>query len=96
MTSFPLDELLPQAVLALRESLPLKPRAVNLDGRFVLLRPLDLHRDLHALHIASNGDAIALGDRHVGAYDADALIGAISSTVRSIPQRPLVDFSATL
>ena len=55
-------------------SLPFKPALVVLAGRFVRLEPLDLARDLQALFEVSNGQPVSLGDRSVGAYDADALI----------------------
>ena len=54
--------------------LPLKPQAVTLEGRNVRLDPLDLDRDTAALYAMMNGQPITLGDRHVDAYDADALI----------------------
>ena len=74
MTTFPLDASLPKEVLALRESLPLKPAPVSHEGRYVRLRPLDLPRDLRTLHAVSNGTAISLNTRGVKAYDADTLI----------------------
>jgi len=64
----------PDDVLALCDSLPLKPAPVNLDGRYVHLRPLDLTRDLAALFRVSNGQPAGLGGRSVGAHDADALV----------------------
>ncbi len=72
--SFPLDQALSRDVLALRETLPLKPAPVDLAGRYVRLRSLDLDRDLSALHAVSNGQPARLGARYVEAYDADALI----------------------
>src|SRR5688500_6091511 len=72
--SFPLDQALSRDVLALRETLPLKPAPVDLAGRYVRLRSLDLDRDLSALHAVSNGQPARLGARCVEAYDADALI----------------------
>ncbi len=74
MTSFPLDELLPDDVLALRETLPLKPSPVTLEGRVVHLRPLDLRRDRDALHRVSDGSSASLGDRRIADYDPDTLI----------------------
>ena len=65
---------LPADVLARRGVLPLKPAAVTLTGRVVELRPLDLARDAAALHAVSNGEPATLGERSVGAYDADATI----------------------
>ena len=61
---------LPDAVLARRAVLPVKPAAVTLAGERVELRPLG-DDDLTALHAVSNGAAFALGDRHVEAYDPD-------------------------
>jgi RimJ/RimL family protein N-acetyltransferase len=67
-------KLLPEAVLARRSHLPLKPNPVSLDGIHVRLAPLDLLRDANALFAVANGQPARLGDRHIGAYDADALI----------------------
>lgn len=61
-------------VLAKRTSLPVKPDAVVLAGAIVELRPLDLVRDVDALHACSNGEPFSLGDRHVDAYDPDARV----------------------
>ena len=65
---------LPEDVLARRGLLPLKPQPVTLEGRKVRLVPLDLDRDTAALYALNNGQPITLSDRHVDAYDADALI----------------------
>ncbi|MBX3161889.1 MAG: GNAT family N-acetyltransferase [Deltaproteobacteria bacterium] len=65
---------LPDAVLARRTSLPVKPAAVTLRGSVVELRPIDLDADCAPLHEVSNGQPCALGDRRVDAYDADELI----------------------
>jgi RimJ/RimL family protein N-acetyltransferase len=99
MTQFPLGELLPAGTLALRETLPAKPPAVALGGRFVRLEPLDIERDAAALHRVSDGQALTLGDRHIDAYDTEKLIW------RYLPYGPfeslndfaryLVDLSAT-
>lgn len=70
----PLPPKLRDEVLARRETLPLKPAPVTLCGQHVRLQPLDVARDGEALFRVSNGDPITLGDRHVDAYDADALI----------------------
>ena len=61
-------------VLARRARLPLKPAPVTLTGTRVRLQPLDLDRDLAALHAVSNGQPGVLGERRVEAYDPDALI----------------------
>jgi RimJ/RimL family protein N-acetyltransferase len=74
MSPTPLPSLLPAEILARRDQLPLKPAPVSLTGRYVRLEPLVMERDLAALFEASNGSPIVLGDRAVGAYDADALI----------------------
>jgi len=66
----PLDE----DVLKRRQELPVKPAPVTLDGSLVTLRPLDLAQDVPALFPISNGQPARLGNREVGAYDADALI----------------------
>ena len=47
---------------------------MTLVGRFVWLEPLDIERDAAALNRVSNGQPIRLGDREVGAYDAEQLI----------------------
>ncbi|MGE5184855.1 MAG: GNAT family N-acetyltransferase [Acidobacteriota bacterium] len=46
---------LPDAVLARRDQLPVKPAAVVLAGASVALAPLDLDRDVAALHAVSSG-----------------------------------------
>lgn len=70
----PLPAPLPDNVLALRDTLPLKPQAITLTGRFVTLIPTDLQRDVETLHLISNGSPLNVGDKHIPAYDADALI----------------------
>lgn len=65
---------LPDAVLARRDALPRRPAPVVLTGEVVELRPLDLDADLEALHAASSGEALTLGDRSVAAYDPDEQI----------------------
>jgi RimJ/RimL family protein N-acetyltransferase len=57
----------PPEVLARRDRLPVKPAAVVLRGTRVVLEPLDLDRDVDALHAISNGS----GDP---AYDPDERI----------------------
>ena len=69
-----LGEILAPEVLARRVELPRKPAAVDLAGTHVTLRPLDLARDVGALHRASCGEALRVGDRSCDAYDADALV----------------------
>ena len=66
--------LLPALTLERAKSLPLKPEAVTLTGRFVRLVPLDVERDLEALYAVGNGQPIDLRGRTHPAYDADALI----------------------
>ena len=61
-------------VLARRARLPLRVAPVTLVGSLVRLAPLDLDRDVVALHAVSNGQPATLGDRQVGAYDAETLI----------------------
>jgi RimJ/RimL family protein N-acetyltransferase len=68
------DGSLAAGVLARRGHLPLKPAPVTLVGARVRLVPLDLARDLDALHAVSNGQAATLGTRTEGPYDPDALI----------------------
>ncbi len=45
----------PAEVLARRDELPRKPEGVVLTGKLVILEPLDLDRDVPALHAISNG-----------------------------------------
>ena len=61
---------LPDAVLARRAALPVKPAAVTLAGDLVELRPL-ASDDYAMLHAVSNGEPFTLGPRHVDAYDPD-------------------------
>ncbi|MCA1669277.1 MAG: GNAT family N-acetyltransferase [Thermomicrobia bacterium] len=76
------------AVLARRAALPVKFAPVTLTGSFVRLAPLDLDRDVNALYAVSNGQPARLGDREIGAYDADALIW------RYMPVGPFADMEA--
>ena len=62
------------AALARRAALPVKFAPVTLTGSFVRLAPLDLARDVEALHVVSNGQPARLGEREIPAYDADALV----------------------
>lgn len=74
MADFRVGATLPPDVAARRTQLPLKPDPVTLTGTHVELRPLDLDRDLAALHARSNGQPIQLGDRSVAAYDPETLV----------------------
>lgn len=65
---------LPETVLAQIARLPKKPNPVELAGRFVALRPLEVERDAEILYLHTNGQPATLGGRHIGAYDADALV----------------------
>lgn len=67
-------EPLPDEVLARRAQLPVKPAAVVLTGERVVLRPLDIDRDVEALFAVSNGSPAVVGERSAGSYDPDALI----------------------
>jgi RimJ/RimL family protein N-acetyltransferase len=67
----PINLNLPAAILARAKELPLKPEAVTLTGCFVRLLPLAIERDAAVLHRVSNGEPITLGERAIGAYDAD-------------------------
>ncbi|MGE3270615.1 MAG: GNAT family N-acetyltransferase [Chloroflexota bacterium] len=60
--------------LARRQQLPIKPADVTLTGQRVLLRPIDVARDVAALYARSNGQPAGLGGRQIDAYDADAAI----------------------
>lgn len=65
---------LPEAALAARTNLSLKPSAVTLTGQIVRLEPLVIERDAAALFAVSNGEPITIGLRTIEAYDADALV----------------------
>lgn len=69
-----MNPVLPDDQLALRDTLPRKPAPVTLEGKRVLLVPLDVERDAVPLFEVMNGSPITLGDRHITAYDADELI----------------------
>jgi RimJ/RimL family protein N-acetyltransferase len=68
-----MTDRLPDDVLARCERLPVKPAAVTLTGKRVELRPFT-PADGEGLFAASSGQPLTLGDRSVGAYDADELI----------------------
>jgi RimJ/RimL family protein N-acetyltransferase len=74
MTAFPVGAPLPPDVVARRDTLPLKPAPVTLTGEYIELRPLDLERDIAALHAVSNGQPVQLGERSVAAYDPETLV----------------------
>ena len=76
---------LASAVLARRAALPLKVAPVTLEGLFVRLVPLDLARDVDALHAISTGEPIRRGGREVAAYDAETLVW------RYMPVGPFAD-----
>jgi RimJ/RimL family protein N-acetyltransferase len=65
---------LPDEVLDRRARLPRKPRPITLEGAIVRLVPLDLERDVEALHAASDGRPTSWGERRAVAYDPDASI----------------------
>lgn len=70
----PIGERLPSDVFARRTQLPLKVAPITLTGSLVQLVPLNLDRDVEALHSVSNGQPTTLGDRSTGPYDPDELI----------------------
>lgn len=70
----PINPLLPDDVLALRDSLPVKPVAVTLKGQFVTLVPTELDRDVETLQHISDGSALDVNGKHIPAYDPDELI----------------------
>ena len=70
----PLNSPLPADVMALRDSLPVKPAPITLQGQFVTLIPTDLDRDTEILHHISNGSALDINGKHVPAYDAEEMI----------------------
>lgn len=65
-------ESLAPDVLARRTTLPRRPDPVELRGESVRLVPLDLERDVAALHAASCGEPVELDGRRIDAYDPDA------------------------
>lgn len=67
-------EKLASEVLDRRATLPRKPRPVILEGGIVRLVPLDLERDVEALHAASDGRPATWGERRAGTYDPDAAV----------------------
>jgi RimJ/RimL family protein N-acetyltransferase len=70
----PLPPPLPPETLARRQQLPRKPASVEYQGQRIQLVPLDLDRDIEALHSVSDGRPITLGTRTHPAYDAEELI----------------------
>ncbi|MCB0130739.1 MAG: GNAT family N-acetyltransferase [Caldilineaceae bacterium] len=69
-----MNPLLPADLIAHSRTLPLKPDAVTLTGRHVLLRALDPQLDAGPLYAVSNGQSVEMGDRTIQAYDADTQI----------------------
>jgi RimJ/RimL family protein N-acetyltransferase len=88
-----LPDPLPDEVLARRRTLPRKPDPVVLTGERVVLRELDLDRDVEPLHAVSSGAPFTLGDRHVEAYDPDARIWR---WMRGTPNRTAAELRAYL
>jgi RimJ/RimL family protein N-acetyltransferase len=72
--NFPEAPRLSDEILARSTQLPRKVAPVTLVGQRVRLEPVVLERDLEPLFAVSNGQPIALGQRSIGAYDADELI----------------------
>jgi hypothetical protein len=69
MTNYSIENNLPLPVLNRTRELPIKPRPVTLDGKYVRLVPLDLARDTAPFFEMSKGSVIILGDRSIAAYD---------------------------
>ncbi len=69
-----LGSKLSEEILDRRARLPRKPNPVTLEGAVVKLVPLELERDVEALHAASDGRPTGWGERHVDTYDPDASI----------------------
>jgi hypothetical protein len=65
---------LPEEVLDRRSALPEKPSPVTLGGKVVRLVPLDIERDVEALHAASDGRPTRWGELSMGSYDPDEAI----------------------
>lgn len=65
---------LPEPIQALRRTLPSRPAPVTLAGKNVRLEPLDVDKQAGTLFAMSQGAPIRLGDRQVGAYDAEELV----------------------
>src|SRR5262245_61372467 len=61
-------------ILARSAQLPRQVAPVTLTGHHVRLEPLALERDVEPLFAVSCGQPISLGQRSIGAYDADELI----------------------
>lgn len=74
MIDFPVNPQLSDEILARRGNLPLKPLAVFMQGERISIRPMNLERDVPLLFARTNGLPASLGERHIEAYDADALI----------------------
>lgn len=85
MTTHPLPPPLSDSQLALRKSLPLKPDARPLQGRFIRLEPTVIARDAEPLYAICTGAAIEQPGLSWPAYDADELIW------RWMPAGPFVD-----
>lgn len=73
-TTFPVGEVIDSELLALIPALPLKPAPVELNGPRVRLIATEPKRDAPGLFVASNGEAIQVGSRSIGAYDAPTII----------------------
>jgi len=67
-----MKEKLSSDVLLKRSLLPEKPNEVRLEGRYVILKPLDVERDAKPLYDVSCGKQINLGSKLHAAYDEDA------------------------
>jgi RimJ/RimL family protein N-acetyltransferase len=65
---------LPEESLERSRTLTRRLPPVTLTGRFVRLEPLDAATHAAALYAVTNGEAITLGDRTAGPYDAEKLI----------------------
>jgi hypothetical protein len=66
--------MLAEEVLDLRARPPAKPSPVTLEGAIVSLVPLDLERDVEALHAASDGRPNRWGERRAPPHDPETAI----------------------
>jgi RimJ/RimL family protein N-acetyltransferase len=84
---------LPETVIHLSRTLPIKPDPVDLQGQYVYLEPLNPFRHAEALFGISNGTAITTTNHTYPAYDANEYIWQY---MNSGPFTTLEDFTAYL
>lgn len=88
-----LPKTLPESILHLTKTLPLKPDPITLHGTHIYLKPLDIVRDSERLYQLSNGTTTSIGEHTYPTYDSNERIWAY---MNAGPFTTLADFTTYL